>query len=199
MRNELVHFRFSLSADLQLTLYVRLVPKADVDNIVICYFMGSRSISYGRKGKEMTRQESIDFYKQKGFREILNNLSGLSTDVLGDGMTVVRIGGDPGYSHFARLVSSTTSCLKNVVKIYSHTEPLGKVKDLNINNEYSITEMELLAAMSESECVDYKEWASTALNEIRQGKKPATDPFDLVEPKNVMKRANEFIILDPFA
>lgn len=167
----------------------------------------------------MTRQGAIDFYKQKGFREISNNLSGLGTDVLVDGMTVVRIGGDPGYSHFAKCVSTTTSSLKNVVNIYSHTEPLGKVNDLNINNEYSITEMELLTAMSNLESVDYRKWASTALDEIRQGKKPATDPFnlvddieilfiyakkhnlgvDLVEPKNVMKRGNEFIILDPFA
>ncbi|WP_208950584.1 hypothetical protein [Rahnella sp. ChDrAdgB13] len=167
----------------------------------------------------MTRQESIDFYKLNGYREISNNSSGLSTDVLVHGMTVVRIGGDPGYSHFARLVSSTTSSLKNVVKIYSHNEPLGIINDSSINNEYSITEMELLASMSEPECIYYKKWASVALNEIRQGKKPVTDPFDLVddieilfiyakknnlgidlvEPKNVMKRGDEFIILDPFA
>ncbi len=61
-------------------------------------------------------------------------------------------------------------------------------------------------------------WASTALNEIRQEQRPVTDPFglvndidilfvyarynnlhvDLVNPKNVMKRGNDFIILDPF-
>ena len=118
----------------------------------------------------MTRQESIDFYKLNGYREISNNSSGLSTDVLVHGMTVVRIGGDPGYSHFARLVISTISSLKNVVKIYSHNEPLGIINDSSINNEYSITEMELLASMSEFECISYKEWASVDLNEIRQGK-----------------------------
>lgn len=72
--------------------------------------------------------------------------------------------------------------------------------------------------MSQQERNNYQIWALTALNEISQGKKPATDPFglvydidilfvyarknnlhiDLVNPKNVMKRGNDFIILDPF-
>lgn len=167
----------------------------------------------------MTRQQSIDSYKKKGFTEIANNLSGISTDVLVKGLIVVRIGDDPGYPHFARLVESASSGLKNVVKIFSHNEPLGIVNDLNDNNEYSITEIERLTAMSPQESSDYRTWASTALNEIRQKIKPATDPFDLVndieilflyaqknnldidlvEPKNVMKRGSEFIILDPFA
>ncbi|MEB7713561.1 hypothetical protein NGC32_12605 [Kluyvera cryocrescens] len=167
----------------------------------------------------MTRQESIDFYKENGFREIPNNLSGLSTDVLVRNNTVVRIGGDPGYSHFANLVVSNNPNLTNVVKIQSHEEPLGKLNNSNSNNEYSITEMELLSAMSHQESVDYEQWALPALNEIRQEKKPANDPFnlvedmiilfkyakkhnlgfDLVKPKNVMKRGEVFIILDPFA
>lgn len=174
---------------------------------------------YGHKGKEMTRQKSIDFYKKNGFTEIPNNLSGLSTDVLVRNNIVVRIGGDPGYSHFANLVVSPNSKLTNVVKIHSHKEPLGKLNNSNSNNEYSITEMELLSAMSHKESVSYEKWALPALNEIAQGKKPANDPFnladdmeilfkyakknnlgfDLVEPKNVMKRGTVFIILDPFA
>jgi len=146
----------------------------------------------------MTRQQSINSYKAKGYKDISNNLSGISTDVLAKGSTVVRIGDDPGYPHFARLVVSAGSGLRNV--------------------EDSVTEMERLTEMSQQESSHYKTWAPIALNEIRQRKKPATDPFglvndidilfvyarknsllvDLVNPKNVMKRGNEFIILDPF-
>ncbi|WP_286809397.1 hypothetical protein [Leclercia sp. UBA2479] len=167
----------------------------------------------------MTRQQAIDSYKKNNFKEMPNNLSGISTDVLVKGSIVVRIGGDPGYAHFARLIESANSGLKNVVKIFSHNEPLGVVNDLNNNNEYSITEIELLTDMSYQEISDYREWASTALNEIRIGKKPETDPFDLaddiqklfvyaqqnklfldlVKPQNIMKRGNTFIIVDPFA
>ncbi|MFD3239914.1 hypothetical protein ACE2AK_12280 [Rahnella perminowiae] len=166
----------------------------------------------------MTKQQSINSYKAKGYTAISNNLSGIYTDVLVKGSTVVRIGDDPGYPHFARLILSASSGLKNVVKIFLHSEPLGIVNDLNFNGEYSITETELLTAMSQQESENYQTWALTALNEIRQGKKPATDPFglvndidilfvyamnnnlhiDLVCPKNVMKRGNDFIILDPF-
>jgi len=166
----------------------------------------------------MTRQQSINSYKAKGYKDISNNLSGISTDVLAKGSTVVRIGDDPGYPHFARLVVSAGSGLRNVVKIFLHNEPLGVVNNANYNGEYSVTEMERLTEMSQQESSHYKTWAPIALNEIRQGKKPATDPFglvndidilfvyaqknsllvDLVNPKNVMKRGNEFIILDPF-
>lgn len=166
----------------------------------------------------MTKQQSINSYKAKGYTDISNNLSGIGTDVLVKGATVVRIGDDPGYSHFAKLIESANSGLKNVVKIFSHSEPLGNVNNSSGNGEYSITEIELLTAMSQKESVNYQKWASTALSEIRQGKKPATDPFGLVNdidilfvyarnnnlyvdlnnPKNVMKRGNDFIILDPF-
>jgi len=148
-----------------------------------------------------------------------NNLSGISTDVFVKNSIVVRIGGDPGYPHFARLVGSANSGLKNVVIIFSHSEPLGVVNNLNNNNEYSITETELLTAMSHQESNNYEKWALTALNEIRMGEKPATDPFDLaddiqilfmyaqqnnllldlVQSKNIMKRGSTFIIVDPFA
>ena len=166
----------------------------------------------------MTKLQSINYYKDKGYTAIPNNSSGIHTDVLVNGSTVVRIGDDPGYPHFARLILSAGSGLKNVVRIFSHSEPLGIVNNSNNNGEYSITETELLTAMSLQESKNYCEWASTALNEIRQGKNPATDPFglvndinilfvyareknlhiDLVNPKNVMKRGNDFIILDPF-
>lgn len=167
----------------------------------------------------MTRQEVIDSYKANNFKKNPNNLSGISTEVLVKNSIVVRIGGDPGYPNFARLVGSTNSGLKNVVIIFSHSEPLGVVNDLNNNNEYSITETELLTAMSHQESINYEKWALPALSEIRMGKKPATDPFgladdiqilfryaqqknlllDLVQSKNIMKRGSTFIIVDPFA
>ncbi|EMG7896895.1 MULTISPECIES: hypothetical protein [Enterobacterales] len=166
----------------------------------------------------MTKQQSINFYKSNGFTDVSNNLSGIGTDVLVKGATVVRIGDDPGYSHFAKLIVSGNSGLKNVVKIFTHSEPLGNVINSSGNGEYSITEIELLTAMSQQESVNYQQWASTALSELSQGKKTATDPFglvddidilfvyarnnnlyvDLINPKNVMKRGNDFIILDPF-
>ncbi|WP_109392265.1 hypothetical protein [Proteus cibi] len=166
----------------------------------------------------MTRQESVTHYEQNGFKVISNNLSGINTDILVNGATVVRIGGDPGYSHFAKLVYSATSGLTNVVRIYFHDEPLGLVNSSNPNNEYSITEMELLTPMSQSECSAYEEWILPALDEIRKGNNPASDPYnlsndlkillnyskthnfniDLLKSANVMKRGNDFIILDPF-
>ncbi|EPK3334136.1 TPA: hypothetical protein ACKR0U_001267 [Proteus mirabilis] len=167
---------------------------------------------------EMTRQETIDSYKQKGFTVIPHNYSGIGTDVLIKSNTVVRIGSDSGYSAFAKLAQNTTSGLTNVVKIYSHSEPLGPVNDSSPNNEYSITEMELLTPMSQSESGAYEEWILPALDEIRKGKNPASDPYnlsndlkillnyskthnfdiDLLKSANVMKRGNVFIILDPF-
>lgn len=166
----------------------------------------------------MTRQQSLNHYKGKGFAAIPVNSSGIGTDVLVKGSRVVRIGGDPGYSHFARLVTSTNSGLNNVVKIFSHNEPLGEVNDLNNNGEYSITEIELLTAMSQQENNRYQTWAVDAFRAILNGVKPANDPFglvndieilivyakkknldlDLINPKNVMKRDDKFIILDPF-
>ncbi|WP_459177398.1 hypothetical protein [Ewingella americana] len=166
----------------------------------------------------MTRQQSINSYKLNGFINLHNNLSGISTDVLIKNSTVVRIGSDPGYAHFARLVISRGSGLKNVVNILDHDEPLGLVNNMNNNGEYSITKIELLTDMSQFESDSYKAWAKKALNEIITGTLPETDPFDLVndikilaqhaeqnnllldliEPKNVMKRGSEFIILDPF-
>lgn len=167
---------------------------------------------------KMTRQQQFDFYKNNGFTKILGNLSGIGTDVLVNSSTVVRIGGDPGYAHFARLVTSANCNLTHVVKIYSHIEPLGDINDLNDAGEYSITVIEPLTAMSIQESKRYVAWASTALKAIIN-EEPTTDPFDLVDDikilieyakknnltidlvnsKNIMKRGNDFIILDPFA
>lgn len=167
---------------------------------------------------EMTRQETIDYYKQKGFTVIPHNYSGIDTDVLIKNNIVVRIGGDPGYSAFAELAKDATSGLKNVVKIHTHLEPLGPVNNSNLNNEYSITEMEQLTPMPQSESNAYETWIVSALNEIRKENDPVSDPYnlsndlkilfnyakehnfsiDLLKSANVMKRGSDFIILDPF-
>ncbi|HCA3439737.1 TPA: hypothetical protein MO340_004301 [Salmonella enterica subsp. salamae serovar 35:g,m,s,t:-] len=166
----------------------------------------------------MTRQQCVAAYLYGGYSEVAGNLSGIDTAVLIKGSKIVRIGGDAGYAHFARLVWSGTSGLTNVPVIYKHAEPLGQVNNLNNNSEYSVTEMEVLTPLTELECKDYENWSKPAIRDITKGNIPSTDPFnlvddiiilvkyaagndlgiDIVESKNIMKRNNDFIILDPF-
>lgn len=165
----------------------------------------------------MSFQEQVKKYLEDGFKPVEVNKSGLGTEVLVKENVVVRIGTDTAYEHFARLVTSKTIQSENVPIIYNH-EPQNAVAETPFL-PYSITSMELLEELSDTEAEEYEQWIKDEILNIGKGHKVENDPFgilnitktlvdyasmnelnlDLVQPKNVMKRGNIYIHIDPFA
>ncbi|WP_139126172.1 hypothetical protein [Aeromonas sp. DNP9] len=168
----------------------------------------------------MKRFEKTQYYISNGFVKTPTNNSGLSTDVLVKGTTVVRIGDDNSYHHFADGVCGGFFKSNHLVCISSHQTPLGVPHSQgSTGHEYTVTEMELLSELTDAEALQYNNWIIPTVKDVIAGKTPSSDPFgmlsitielihyakknnlklDLIQPKNVMKRGSVWVHIDPFA
>lgn len=129
---------------------------------------------------------------------------------------VVRIGHDVGYEIFASSLIKGDITLSNVVNIHDHYKV-----DRSGDVFYTITEMERLNELDKDEIIVLEKWRATVVNSLSQ---PIglNDPYsllndfvalysfinkynneklahDYLQSKNIMKRGEQFIIIDPFA
>ncbi len=168
----------------------------------------------------MTSSEQIEKYLKCGFVNTKVNNSGLATTVMFKGKLVVRIGYDERYSHFAMLVLNKQYNLTNVVNIYSHESPLGCIgRSGATGTEYTVTLLELLDELTSEEADSYSKWVCSAICNIRSTNNAcSSDSFgllnditilynyaiknrlglDFINPKNIMKRGDVFVHIDPF-
>jgi len=165
----------------------------------------------------MSFQEKINLYIADGYKKTITNQSGLDTYVMYKNNIVVRIGSDSSYDHYAKLIKSKIIQSKNAPIITKH-ETVLNVFD-NTKLDYTCTEMELLNELNDDEATRYKEWIDKEINNIVDKKLGISDPFnildltrklvlyaqknnlflDLVQSKNIMKRGETFVHIDPFS
>jgi hypothetical protein len=165
----------------------------------------------------MNIQEKIDWYVNVGYVPTPSNKSGLGTTVMYSDESVVRIGIDSAYDHYAELIIGNGIQSENAPNITKHEKPRGEFG--NSEFAYSCTEMEILTELDGQEVVNYEKWIKHEIKNIGNGNTVNSDPFsileltvrlveyarknglglDLIQAKNVMKRDSTFVHIDPFA
>jgi len=162
---------------------------------------------------DKTQTEIISWYtKEKGFTEIKTTPQG--TTILKKGNRIIRIKDfERGYDIFAtRVKNKLWQYHNNMVKIYSHKVIYSCAASYGLaGNRITITRMEVLENLTENEAAQYKTWIKESFKkgvnfhgildsttELYNYAKQEKFPPDLVQPKNIMKRGNMFIHIDPF-
>ncbi|MCX2945126.1 hypothetical protein ORG37_18760 [Rahnella perminowiae] len=162
--------------------------------------------------------EACDYYtNQLGYIELqvispMENRIFLSPDQ----NSIVRIGHDLGYDIYASSVMNGDLVLSNAVNIYDHY----KVKRSG-DVFYTITEMERLHELDGQDIEKLEAWRAKVEKRLNQPT-GLCDPYsllndfvalntfifkysheklghDYLQSKNIMKRGEQFIIIDPFA
>ncbi len=166
----------------------------------------------------MTSNDAISHFRSLGFVDTVTNYSGLCTTVLYDGELVVRIGFDERYDYFAKHVLSQSITLTNVARLYSHLLPLGPIP--SNGHAYSVTFLELLDELTSTERKDYETWVNLTVNCLMSNSVPMPEDkfglladtkelyyhakknkfgMDFMKGKNIMKRGDTFVHIDPFS
>jgi hypothetical protein len=165
----------------------------------------------------MNYQDKKNMYIGQGYKPTEINHSGLGTEVLFKDNKVVRLGVDPAYDHYAKLIINNSLKSKNAPIIFKHELPLGEFT-VSGGIQYSCTEMELLEELDSDEAIQYKDWIEKEVSNLGTGKPASSDPFnleiitralieyaannnlglDLTQAKNVMKRGSTYVHLGPF-
>ncbi len=106
-------------------------------------------------------------YYQQGFVDLLNAPSGTGTELLVDSArtTVVRIGADPAFDHFATFVQTTPQLY--FPRIHKHISPYGA---LGPYGAVTLTEMEYLDLLNSQQRQQASAWIPTALSAMMNQK-----------------------------
>lgn len=165
----------------------------------------------------------IERYRKLGFRDLTTD-SGTGSFVLVNQELdrVVKFNQDPAYDKFIEfaLVHPMTA----LPAIFHHEKPLGEFKPLS-NDEYTVTELELLLPMSSEEQRSVLSWINRAVAFLKVGGQSSAvidDPhnlksafdglraealrigvsLDVLKGTNFMKRKKEshscYVFIDPF-
>ncbi|MCD0495542.1 hypothetical protein LP085_01635 [Achromobacter sp. MY14] len=169
-------------------------------------------------------QDQIDKYRAHSFREIETD-SGVGSRVFVNKELgrAVKFNQDPAYDKFAEFARSNPQPALPVIHV--HTKPLGEFKSLS-NDQYTVTELELLAVLSAEEQQLVEDWVKAEFASLRSEMQPAgfqDDPYDLrltfnslrteaarvgvhldvLKGSNFMKRGTDgelrVVFIDPFA
>ena len=159
------------------------------------------------------RHDKEQSYIKQGFKNTPVNKSGLQTTVLYKGNIVVRIGDDKDYEHFVELIRKNIINQKNAPKITKHEKI-----DIGFGNSFFCTEMDLLEELSDDEAQRYQTWIDQEFANLSSGLPVSRDPFnlekstrvlakyavdhnlgqDFQQAKNIMKRGDTYVHIDPF-
>jgi len=146
------------------------------------------------------------------------NTSNIGGQMLTNGNNIVKFGQDSSYHVYVNFVQNQATPLTCFPFIYNHTLPLGPFS-FSSNQPYSVTEMEILQPLKQSDMHAYEAWIKSNIAIIGNGGKAATDPFrlelgvqlliknaqfkkiglDLLKGDNIMQRSSgEYVITDPY-
>lgn len=161
----------------------------------------------------------IQQYISKGFAPVQVNTSCIAGQVLTDGNIAVKFGQDSSYHEYIDYLQNQAPKLNCWPIIHSHDIPLGPFS-FSSNLPYTVTEMEILQALSPTDKKNYEAWISSNIKLINTPEGASSDPFrleqglkelimlaktkclslDIVKGDNIMARSNgEYVITDPYA
>jgi regulatory protein YycH of two-component signal transduction system YycFG len=160
----------------------------------------------------------IQQYISNGYTSIHVNTSNIGGQVLTNGNRIVKIGQDSAYDEYINFVQIQTTPLGCFPVIYNHMLHQGPFS-FSSNKAYTVTEMEILQSLSQSDGLAYEAWIKANIAIIGNGGNAASDPFrleqgiqllitnaqaktiglDLLKSDNIMQRKSvEYVIIDPY-
>lgn len=125
----------------------------------------------------------IQQYLDCGYQPLLDHRSLIGSEILIHQTLnrIVKFGQDSAYHFFVEYARGNPHDAFPV--FYKHEMPLGPFLDVS-NEPYTLTEMELLAELSDGEARGVIAWVNASIEMIKNGGdvSGAPDPFDLAQP-----------------